>query len=101
MAACEKVLLFTFMCLKPRIAINYFLNPSHFLAPCTFYTNSVYLPIRLFLVSFYGYIWLCMKVFDKALLKYPAAVQPFVEGTLCLSMVMYGCVWSPEILTYY
>ena len=42
----------------------------------------------------YGYVWSHMKVCDKALLKYPAAVQPFVEGTLCVSMVMYGCVWS-------
>ena len=35
-----------------------------------------------------------MKVFDKALLKYPAAVQPFVEGLfyvfLWSCMAMYG-----------
>ena len=38
----------------------------------------------------YGCVWSHMKVFDKALLKYPAAVQPFVEGTL---VSFYGHVW--------
>ena len=69
---CVKVLVFTFMCLKPRIALNKGQNPSHFLALCTFYTNSVYLPIRTVLVSFYGHVWSCMVM---------------CEG---LSMVMYA-----------
>ena len=53
-------------------------------------------------MSFYGHVWLHVKVFDKALLKYPAAVQPFVEGTLgSFYGHVWSYVWSHEILTYY